>query len=84
MKRGWGFLNAHDLRAAFHRAKFLLREGFFIPNNKHSSIWNGLKEAIAAVKANSKWIIGSGRDIDLWKDNWCSEVALIDLLNIQP
>ncbi|KAF6138164.1 hypothetical protein GIB67_033578, partial [Kingdonia uniflora] len=43
----------------------------------------GLKEAIAAAQANSKWIIGSGRNIDFWRDCWGSEVALIDLLNIQ-
>ncbi|KAF6136049.1 hypothetical protein GIB67_000453, partial [Kingdonia uniflora] len=64
--------------------KFLIRQGLLIPYNKHSSIWNGLKEVIAAVQANSKWIIGSGRDIDFWRDCWGLEVALIDLLNIQP
>ncbi|KAF6149497.1 hypothetical protein GIB67_003645 [Kingdonia uniflora] len=68
MKLGWGFLNAHDPWATFLRAKFLTREGLLIPYNKHSSIWNGLKEAIAAVQANSKWIIGSGRDIYFWRD----------------
>ncbi|KAF6138283.1 hypothetical protein GIB67_001433 [Kingdonia uniflora] len=64
MKLGWGFLNAQDPWATFLRAKLLTREGLLINYNKHSSIWNGLKEAIAAVQANSKLIIGSGRDID--------------------
>ncbi|KAF6176812.1 hypothetical protein GIB67_026499 [Kingdonia uniflora] len=84
MKLGWGFLNAQDPWETFLRAKFFTRGGFLINYNKHSSIWNGLKEAIAMVQANSKWIIGSGRDIDFWRDCWGSEVALIDLLNIQP
>ncbi|KAF6152494.1 hypothetical protein GIB67_023188, partial [Kingdonia uniflora] len=68
----------------FLRAKFFTRGGLLINYNKHSSIWNGLKEAIAVVQANSKWIIGLGRDINFWRDCWGSEVALIDLLNIQP
>ncbi|KAF6146391.1 hypothetical protein GIB67_040319 [Kingdonia uniflora] len=84
MKLGWGFLNAQDPWATFLRAKCFTRGGLLINYKKHSSIWNGLKEVIAAVEANSKWIIGLGRDIDFWRDCWGSEVALIDLLNIQP
>ncbi|KAF6175825.1 hypothetical protein GIB67_003313 [Kingdonia uniflora] len=49
MKLGWGFLNIHDPWETFLRAKFLTREGLLIPYNKHSSIGNGLKEAIAAI-----------------------------------
>ncbi|KAF6160139.1 hypothetical protein GIB67_016575 [Kingdonia uniflora] len=82
MKLGWGFLNDQDPWAKFLRAKFLIRECLLINFNKHSSIWTGLKEAINMVKANSKLIIGSGKDIDFWRDFWGSEVALIDLLDI--
>ncbi|KAF6168855.1 hypothetical protein GIB67_041739 [Kingdonia uniflora] len=84
MKLGWGFLNVQDPWATFHRAKIFTRGGLLINYNQHSSIWNGLKEVITAVQANSKWIIGSGRDINFWRDCWGSEVALINLLNIQP
>ncbi|KAF6151143.1 hypothetical protein GIB67_002395 [Kingdonia uniflora] len=73
-----------DPWVTFLRAKFFTRGGLLIDYSKPSSIWNGLKEAIAAVQANSKLIIRSGRDIDFWRDCWGSEVALIDLLNIPP
>ncbi|KAF6133895.1 hypothetical protein GIB67_040659 [Kingdonia uniflora] len=84
MKLGWGFLNAQDPWATFLRAKFFTRGGLLINYNKYSSIWNSLKEVIVVVQANSKWIIGSGRDIDFGRYCWGSEAALIDLLNIQP
>ncbi|KAF6156533.1 hypothetical protein GIB67_011334 [Kingdonia uniflora] len=51
---------------------------------KKSSIWTGLKEAIVSVKANSKWIIGSGKDIDFWRDYWGSDVAITEILDINP
>ncbi|KAF6168077.1 hypothetical protein GIB67_011462 [Kingdonia uniflora] len=78
MKLGWGFLNAQDPWEIFLRAKFITREGLLINYNKYSSIWTGLKDAIATVKANSKWIIGSGKDINFWRDCWGSEVALLE------
>ncbi|KAF6162514.1 hypothetical protein GIB67_003060, partial [Kingdonia uniflora] len=64
--------------------KFLNKEGLLTQYNKNSSIWTGLKEAIVTAKANSKWIIGSGKDIDFWRECWGSEVAIIDLFDILP
>ncbi|KAF6135764.1 hypothetical protein GIB67_028620 [Kingdonia uniflora] len=64
MKLGWAFLNDHEPWAKFLRAKFLNKEGLLTQYYKNSSIWTGLKEAIVTVKAHSKWIIGSGKDID--------------------
>ncbi|KAF6158766.1 hypothetical protein GIB67_040280 [Kingdonia uniflora] len=66
------------------QAKFLNKEGSPIQYIKKSSIWTGLKEAIVSVKANSKWIIGSGKDIDFWRDCWGSDVAITKILDINP
>ncbi|KAF6167533.1 hypothetical protein GIB67_031734 [Kingdonia uniflora] len=68
MKLGWAFLHDQDPWKNFLRAKFLNKEGSLTHYNKNSSIWTGLKEAIVPVKANSKWIIGSRKDIDFWRD----------------
>ncbi|KAF6158195.1 hypothetical protein GIB67_014989 [Kingdonia uniflora] len=68
--------------AKFLRAKFLNKEGLLTQYYKISSIWTGLKEAIVTVKAHSKWIIGSGKDIDFWRDCWGSDSAIYDLLEI--
>ncbi|KAF6147305.1 hypothetical protein GIB67_009788 [Kingdonia uniflora] len=84
MKLGWAFLTDQDPWANFLRAKFLRKEGAPIQYTKKSSIWTGLKEAIVPVKDNSKWIIGSGKDIDFWRDCWGSDVAITEILNINP
>ncbi|KAF6151274.1 hypothetical protein GIB67_020596 [Kingdonia uniflora] len=68
MKLGWAFLNDQEPWAKFLRTKFLNKEGFLTQYYKNSSIWTGLKEAIVSVKAHSKWIIRSGKDIDFWRD----------------
>ncbi|KAF6166471.1 hypothetical protein GIB67_038208 [Kingdonia uniflora] len=82
MKLGWAFLNDQDPWAIFLRAKFQNKEGLLTQYYKNSSIWIGLKEALVSVKANSKWIIGSGKDIDFWRGCWGSDIAIIDLLGI--
>ncbi|KAF6150996.1 hypothetical protein GIB67_016474, partial [Kingdonia uniflora] len=64
--------------------KFLNKEGSLTHYNKNSSIWTGLKEAIIPVKANSKWIIGSGKDIDFWRECWGSDIAISEVLDITP
>ncbi|KAF6148125.1 hypothetical protein GIB67_011900 [Kingdonia uniflora] len=82
MKLGWAFLNDQDPWEIFLRAKFQNKEGLLTQYYKKSSIWTGLKEALVSVKANSKWIIGSGKDINFWRDCWGSDIAIIDLLDI--
>ncbi|KAF6147393.1 hypothetical protein GIB67_041213 [Kingdonia uniflora] len=76
------FLNDQDPWTIFLRAKFQKKEGLLTQYYKNSSIWTGLKEALVSVKANFKWIIGSGKDIDFWRDYWGSDIAIIGLLDI--
>ncbi|KAF6169111.1 hypothetical protein GIB67_038608 [Kingdonia uniflora] len=73
-----GFLNDHDPRAVFLRAKFFTKDGLITNYNKNSSIRTELKAAIATAKTHSTWIIGSGKEIDFWRDCWGSDIALID------
>ncbi|KAK2369221.1 hypothetical protein QL285_082369 [Trifolium repens] len=46
-----------------------------------SSLWHGIKHHVHTVKANTRWIIGSGTEISFWLDNWLSE-PLVDVLNL--
>ncbi|KAF6134912.1 hypothetical protein GIB67_002313 [Kingdonia uniflora] len=84
MKLGWGFLNDHDPWAVFLRAIFFYQKWSYFKLQKNSSIWTGLKEAIATVNTHFTWIIGSAKEIDFWRDCWGSDIALIDLLYISP
>jgi hypothetical protein len=48
-----------------------------------SSVWHGIKSQIGTVIANSIWLVGTGKDIHLWHDNWLG-ITLIDLFQIPP
>lgn len=53
-----------------------------LPRNRYfkSSIWPGVREFLNKVKENSVWIVGNGKDINLWLDNWMG-TSLVGLLN---
>ncbi|KAF6151369.1 hypothetical protein GIB67_040642 [Kingdonia uniflora] len=63
------------------RAKFISKSGNFSMITKGSSIWAGVRGAIENVRAHSGWVIGDGASIDLWRENWCSPISLIDWIN---
>ncbi|KAF6168444.1 hypothetical protein GIB67_004996 [Kingdonia uniflora] len=41
----------------------------------------GVRGALEDVSAHSGWVIGDGKCIDLWRDNWCSPLSLKDIIN---
>jgi hypothetical protein len=46
-----------------------------------SSIWSSVKEEYPVILDNSLWLLGNGKDINFWTDNWCGS-SLVDLFNI--
>jgi len=48
-----------------------------------SSIWPSIKAHICTIISNLIFIVGSGENINFWKDNWIRE-PLVDLLHIDP
>ncbi|KAF6135091.1 hypothetical protein GIB67_040402 [Kingdonia uniflora] len=81
MKLAWNFLNPKDEWAEFMRAKFITKSGNFSTITKGSLIWAGVRGALEDVSAYSGWVIGDGKCIDLWRDNWCSPLSLKDMIN---
>ncbi|KAF6144497.1 hypothetical protein GIB67_013141 [Kingdonia uniflora] len=81
MKLAWNFLNPKDEWAEFMRAKFITKSGNFSTITKGSSIWAGVRGALEDVSAHSGWVIGDGKCINLWRDNWCSPLFLKDMIN---
>ena len=53
-----------------------------LPRNSYfkSSIWPGVRDFLTTVKENSVWIVGNGKDINLWLDNWMG-TPLVVMLN---
>ncbi|KAF6172062.1 hypothetical protein GIB67_029480 [Kingdonia uniflora] len=81
MKLSWNFLNPKDEWAEFMRAKFITKSGNFSTITKGSSIWAGVRGPLEDVSAHSGWVIGDGKCIDLWHDNWYSPLSLKDIIN---
>ncbi|KAF6152096.1 hypothetical protein GIB67_031418 [Kingdonia uniflora] len=63
------------------RVKFNTKFGNRIYSTKGSSVWAGIRWAVTEVEQRSEWIIGDGKDIDLWRDNWCHQLPLKELIN---
>ncbi|PIA65672.1 hypothetical protein AQUCO_00100878v1 [Aquilegia coerulea] len=63
--------------------KYFTKSGDMIQYYKHSSRWNGLKSAILEVKPRMRWIIGNGKKVDLWRDNWLGS-SIQDILHLSP
>ncbi|KAF6175810.1 hypothetical protein GIB67_003298 [Kingdonia uniflora] len=81
MKLAWNFLNGQDDWAKFMRAKFNTKAGNRIYSTQESSVWAGIRGAVSEVEQRSGWIVGDGKDIDLWRNNWCHQRPLKDLID---
>ncbi|KAF6175182.1 hypothetical protein GIB67_022863 [Kingdonia uniflora] len=81
MKLAWKFLEGGDDWAKFIRAKFTARNGDLYTYFRGSSVWAGLKWAMPMVKQHTGWIAGDGKDIDLWRDNWCALESIKELVD---
>ncbi|KAF1882437.1 hypothetical protein Lal_00039085 [Lupinus albus] len=46
-----------------------------------SSIWHGIKPNWNNVMHNALWLVGDGKKVNFWKDNWTGH-ALVDMLRI--
>lgn len=62
----------------FMRAKYKDKNEEWIKYHKQSTIWHGLKWVISEVQEGSRWIVGDGENISVWKDKWVKEYALIE------
>jgi hypothetical protein len=76
----WKFLSSDEQWASLCRAKYL-RHGNPVQTYMKSSIWPGIKDHVTTVKANTIWLIGSGKSILFWTDNWLGS-PLVDTLNL--
>ncbi|KAK2432358.1 hypothetical protein QL285_017757 [Trifolium repens] len=69
LQRCWQFYSSNEHWAIMCRARFL-KWGQPMNTFLKSSFWHGIKHHIPTMKANTRWIIGSGTEISFWLDNW--------------
>ncbi|XP_019431608.1 PREDICTED: uncharacterized protein LOC109338759 [Lupinus angustifolius] len=80
LKLAWDMLSSQQEWASFYRERFCCNR--IVPPRYHKSfIWPGIKDNWSMVVMNSRWLVGDGRNINFWTDNWLGE-TLVDALHI--
>ncbi|XP_026458909.1 uncharacterized protein LOC113359504 [Papaver somniferum] len=79
MKLPWRIQNENEDWSRFFLAKYTNKKGEWISYYKKSSIWPGIKWILGELEENSRWIVGDGKNISAWKDNWVLEKPLQEL-----
>ncbi|XP_062028531.1 uncharacterized protein LOC133744441 [Rosa rugosa] len=69
LKKSWEVFSSTSTGCSFLRARFW-RNGVLRRSYACSSIWPGVKRFWAQVQENTRWIIGSGRSVSFWHDNF--------------
>ncbi|XP_019450653.1 PREDICTED: uncharacterized protein LOC109352923 [Lupinus angustifolius] len=69
LKLAWGMRSSSQDWALFYRSRF------YRASRKHasyvkSSIWPGIKSVWSMINDNTRWVVGSGANINYWLDNW--------------
>jgi len=72
LKLGWDMLHSNEEWANILRSRAIKRRK---PINYHifSSLWNGIKHELPVITENSTWLIGNGKNVNFWYDNWCGD-----------
>lgn len=80
LKMCWTLLHSDQQWASILRNR-ALRNQRSIKYHIFSSIWSSVKNELEVIKNNSTWIVGDGKMINFWYDDWC-EGSIQQLLNI--
>ncbi|KAF1891085.1 hypothetical protein Lal_00001224 [Lupinus albus] len=74
----WEMMSSNQDWAIFYRHRFGNK-----PLSKYykSSIWPGIRDNWSLAKTSSIWLIGNGRNINFWTNNWMG-IPLVDHLQI--
>jgi hypothetical protein len=70
LKLCWIILTSDTSWARLLRDR-VLRKRRVIQHHIQSSIWSSAKNEFSNVRANSFWLLGDGRNINFWNDEWC-------------
>jgi len=67
------------------RKKILRHQEFFSTQSKQgdSLVWKNILKCKELIHQGLIWIVGDGKDIFFWRDNWIENRKLLDLLEIE-
>jgi len=84
-KLAWKILDGKDtLWTTVMRTKYLRGQQLLTAVAKpgDSTVWRSIIKCQEIIRQGIVWILGDGRDISFWKDNWVDKKSLFDLLNL--
>jgi hypothetical protein len=70
LKCCWDMIHSNEQWATLIRSR-VLREKSCISYHIYSSIWSSIKGEYQVIMNNSAWLLGDGKRINFWFDNWC-------------
>jgi hypothetical protein len=59
----------------------IVRGKSVIRHHIYSSLWSSIKDEFSTLFDNSIWLLGDGKNISFWNDNWCGP-ALSEVFHI--
>ncbi|XP_042514311.1 uncharacterized protein LOC122088975 [Macadamia integrifolia] len=82
-KLAWSIKAEDSQLSSLLRARFLFHSGLPKRSYRRSSIWPDIRRMWKFISDNERWIIGSGRKINFWNDNWLGPkpIAVLSELN---
>ncbi|WJX17562.1 hypothetical protein P8452_07464 [Trifolium repens] len=80
LKLCWNILNSDTSWAKLLRDR-VLRNKRTIQHHIYSSIWSSAKDEFQTIMDNTSWLLGDGKNINFWNDEWCG-APLSSQLNI--
>ncbi|GAU35943.1 hypothetical protein TSUD_394910 [Trifolium subterraneum] len=66
----WTLLNSQNTWAK-HLKEKVIRGRRTIQHHVFSSIWSSIKDDFTVIMDNTVWLLGDGKEINFWNDNWC-------------
>jgi hypothetical protein len=80
LKLCWSLFHSDSSWAKLLQAR-AIRGKKVIHHHIYSSLWSSIKEEVSIMFDNSIWLLGNGKDINFWNDNWCGP-SLSEVFNI--
>ncbi|KAK2381212.1 hypothetical protein QL285_068838 [Trifolium repens] len=80
LKLCWDLFHSHSSWAKLLLAR-IVRGKSVIRHHIYSSLWSSIKDEFSTLFDNSIWLLGDGKNISFWNDNWCGP-ALSEVFHI--
>jgi len=84
-KLAWKILKNNDsMWVRIMRDKYILSQDFFNYKSRQgdSNVWKSIVKCKDLIRQGIVWLVGDGRMISFWFDNWIENKSLCELLNM--